>query len=335
LRERNGVMRVLVVTNMFLSGNGNWVAEQVRSLRAEGLQVDVLFFDTKRTRLFYGTSLPRVIRAVGSGKYDIIHTHHTYTMFQVEMARRFARDRVPVVLTNHEAEILDREGRARTWHPTSRLRHSLGVKRLAARKADFVIFVARQLASVLGFDGRHEIIPCGVDLEKFRPLDRRECRRNLGIPDDAMVIFFPANPSNGRKRFTLAREAFAIVRSEVPHALMLTGGGIAADEMPYYYNAADVVLQTSFSEASPTVVKEALGCEVPVVSTDAGDTREVIHNVPNCALSTESPFEIAKSLLAARGRHAEGAREHLIARELDLPRVARRIIRIYEQVVLH
>jgi len=43
-------MRVLVVTNKYLSGNGNWVAEQVGSLRAAGLGVDVIF-DTKQTRL--------------------------------------------------------------------------------------------------------------------------------------------------------------------------------------------------------------------------------------------------------------------------------------------
>ncbi|MGH8058369.1 MAG: glycosyltransferase family 4 protein, partial [Candidatus Entotheonellia bacterium] len=257
-------MRVLIVTNMFLSGNGNWVAEQARSLRAQGLEVDVVFFDTKRSRFHYGTSLPRIIRSLGSGKYDIVHTHHTYTMMQVEGARRLLRTRIPVVLTNHEAEILDVEGRIRTWHPTSYLRHSMRVKKLAASRADFVIFVSRQLADALAFRGRHDIIPCGVDLEKFRPMDRGECKRRLGVPEGAMVIFFPANPANARKRFSLAQKAHAIVRSQIPQALMLTGGGISADEMPYYYNVADVVLQTSLCEASPTIVKEALACEVPV-----------------------------------------------------------------------
>ena len=326
-------MRVLVVTNMFLSGNGNWVAEQVRSLQAEGLEVDVIFFDTKRTRLFYGMTLPRIINAIRSGKYDLVHTHHTYTMLLLEVARKLARTRVPVVLTNHEAEILDRDGRTLTWHPTSHLRHSLGVKKFAASRADFVIFVAHQLASALAFNGRHDIIPCGVDLEKFRPMDHGECRRRLGVPEEAMVIFFPASPRNARKRFSLAEQAYAIVRSEIPQALMLTGGGISADEMPYYYNAADVVLQTSFCEASPTIVKEALACEVSVISTDAGDTREVLDGLAHCAICPEDAESIAAQILALSGCRPVGSRELLRRKQLALEQVAQRIASVYQQTL--
>jgi len=325
-------MRILVVTNMFLSGNGNWVAEQVRSLRDLGMRVDVVFFDPKRTRLNYAFGTPRIAQALGSGRYDVVHTHHTYTLFNVLVAKRLSGARTPVVLTNHEPEILDREGRTRSWHPSSHLRHWLGPKRYAARRADFVIFVARQLAEGLGFQGRYAIIPCGVDLDKFHPMDRRVCRRRLGIPGDAMVIFFPANPQVQRKRFPLAQEAVSLMRREIGDVVLLTGGGIDADDMPYYYNAADVVLQTSYCEASPTVVKEALGCETPVVSTDVGDTREIIDGVEWCAVCPEDPRQLASHLAAARERRARNARDKLLALELDLPQVARRIVAVYEQV---
>jgi len=325
-------MRILVVTNMFLSGNGNWVAEQVRSLRDLGVHVDVAFYDTKRTRLNYALSTPGIARALRSQRYDIVHTHHTYTLFNVLVAKSLSGVRTPVILTNHEPEILDRGGRTRSWHPSSHLRHWLGPKRYAARRADFVIFVARQLASVLGFDGRHTVIPCGVDLSKFRPMDRRRCRSRLGVPEDAMVVFFPANPSVQRKRFPLALEAVSLVRREIDKVVLLTGGGIAADDMPYYYNAADVVLQTSYCEASPTVVKEALACETPVVSTDAGDTRDVIEGVEWCAVCPEDSSQLARRLVAARGRQAGNARRRLLDLELDLAQVARRILAVYERV---
>jgi len=325
-------LRVLVVTNLYLSGNGNWVAEQVRSLRSEGVEVDVLFFDTRRTRLYYATKLAAISRAIGGVRYDVIHTHHTYTMLMVELVRMLSRRRVPVVLTSHEPEILDRQGRTRTWHPTSRLRHSLGLKRFAAKRADFVVFVARQLAQELGFEGRYAVIPCGVDLEKFRPLDRSLCRQRIGVPGNAMVVFFPADPRNMRKRFSLAREAFLALQERIGDAMIITGGGISADEMPHYYNAADVVLQTSFCEASPTVVKEALACEVPVVSTDAGDARDVMEGIPNCAVCGEDSNELAVRLLAARGRRATRARDRLLAMGLSLDEVARRIVEVYKQV---
>jgi glycosyltransferase involved in cell wall biosynthesis len=326
-------MRVLVVTSLYLSGNGNWVAEQVRSLRDLGAQVDVVFFDTKQTRWNYALSIPGIVRRIRSRRYDIVHTHHTYTLFDVLIARSLSGARIPVILTNHEGEILDRDGRTLSWHPSSHLRNWLGVKRYAAQRADFVIFVAQDLATALRFDGRHAVIPCGVDLGKYRPLDRYECRKHLGVPENTMVVFFPANPRNQRKRFALAQDALAHVRREVDGAFMLTGGGIAADEMPYYYNAADVVLQTSYYEASPTVVKEALGCEVPVVSTDVGDSRELIDGVEWCAICKEDPEELARYLLAAQGRRPQGARRRLLDRELDLAQVARRIMRVYEQVL--
>jgi glycosyltransferase involved in cell wall biosynthesis len=147
-----------------------------------------------------------------------------------------------------------------------------------------------------------------------------------------MVVFFPADPRNIRKRFSLAHEAFLALQRRVGDAIMLTGGGISADEMPYYYNAADVVLQTSFCEASPTVVKEALACEVPVVSTDAGDVRDVMEGVPNCVVCGEDPSELAVRLLAVRGRRATGARDRLLAMGLSLDQVAQRIVEVYKEV---
>ena len=326
-------MRVLVATSLYLSGHGNWVAEQVSSLREAGLNVDVIFFNTKRSRLQYVLSIPTIARALRSRPYDVIHTHHTYMLLGVLMARRLAGSDVPIILTNHEGELLDREARTRTWHPTSYLRHSMAVKRFAARRADFVIFVARRLAEVLHVERPYAVIPCGVDLRKFKPIDRQACRQELGLPLDTVVLFFPANPRRKGKRFELARAAYDIVRRRLPSAVLVTGGGIDADRMPVYYNAADVVLQTSYCEASPTVVKEALACEVPVVSTDAGDTRELLDGLAHCAVCPEDAEAIAAQILAHCAYRAEGGRERLRGKQLDLEQVAQRVTRVYERVL--
>jgi len=326
-------MRVLVVTSIFLSGHGNFVAEQVRSIRSAKIDVDVLFFDPRQNRANYASNLPRIIRAIGSRRYDIIHTHHTYTMILVDIAKRLTRSTTPTVLTHHEPETLDSEGRTRTWHPTSQLRHSKRLKRFAARRADFVIFVSRQLATTLAIDRPQDVIPCGVDLGKFRPLDRMESRRRLGLPADRQMFFFPPHPKNRRKRFELDRQAYELVRAELPDVLIVTGGDIHADTMPLYYNAADVMVQTSYCEASPTVVKEALACELPVVSTDVGDTREMIEGVPHCWVCPEEPRELAKRILEANGHRAQGARDHLLRKGLGLEQVAQRVTQVYEQVL--
>ena len=326
-------MKVLVVTSMYLSGRGSFVAEQVRSLRSAGVDVEVIFFDPKVTRLNYGLSVPRIARAVGSSQYDIIHTHHTYTMILIDLAKRLTGSTVPVVLTTHEPEILDGQGKTRTWHPSSRLRHSLRLKRFAARRADFVIFVSRQLADVLAIEGPQDVIPCGIDLGKFRPLDRAECRRQLRLPAGRPIIFFPGDPKRRAKRFELALQTYELVRRQRPEALIETGGGIQLDAMPLYYNAANVMLQTSFCEASPSAVKEALACEIPVVSTDVGDTRETVQGVPYCWICADDPQEIATRVLEANDHRAEGGRKRMFDGGLGLEPVTRRLIGVYERVL--
>jgi glycosyltransferase involved in cell wall biosynthesis len=115
---------------------------------------------------------------------------------------------------------------------------------------------------------------------------------------------------------------------------LTTGGGIDADAMPLHYNAADVVLQTSYSEASPTIVKEALACEIPVVSTDVGDTREVLTGVPYCRVCSESPHDLARAVLFAHGHRANGARQHLLSKGMSLGQVAQRLVAAYDQVLM-
>ncbi len=331
----NSGMRVLIVATTAKYPTQSaplWLAEQVRSLSDAGVDVDLLTVHTHKTRLNYGRIVPRVMQRLRSGRYDLLHTHHTYTFLLADLARVLARCRIPIVLTDHEGEIMDTEGRARTWHPSSYLRHSAFMKQRAARRADFVIFVAAQLSSVLSPKHGHAIIPCGVDLKKFTPVSRTRCRETLGIPSDEFVVFFSASPKTGFKRFALAEASFQIIRRHIPGAVLLTGGSIAHDAMPLYFNAADVVLQTSFHEASPTVVKEALACEVPLVSTDVGDTRTVVDGVPYCFVCHDDPGELATRALTCRARRAAGGRKRLLELGLSLEQVASRLIDVYRQV---
>jgi len=329
-------VHVLVVTSMYPSASSPWLGaflpDQVHGLQAAGVDVDLLVIDPRKTRLDYALKVAPLVRKLRSRHYDLVHTHHTYSLLAVGLARRLARLSVPIVLTNHEAEITDTEHQTRTWHPTSYLRHSLALKRFAAGRADFIILVSSRLAAVVPPGVGYEIIPCGVDLGKFKPLDRRACRERLGIPSDAKVVFFSGRAGAGYKRFSLAQATFDLVRRRAPGALLVTAGDIRYDDMPLYFNAADAVLQTSFCEASPAVVKEALACEVPVVSTDAGDTKEVVDGVPYCFVCRPDSSELADRVLDCIGQRAVGGRERLLAQRLGLDQVAARMIDVYRKL---
>src|SRR5262249_11487138 len=148
---------------------------------------------------------------------------------------------------------------------------------------------------------RYQVIPCGVDIARFAPADRLVSRERLGLPADGTVLFFPASPWARGKRFELVQAVYARLQGQLPSLTLVTGGGIPYEIMPVYYNAADVVLQSSYYEASPMIVKEALACEVPLVSTDSGDTREVIAGVPHCFVCRDDPAELAERVMACLG----------------------------------
>jgi teichuronic acid biosynthesis glycosyltransferase TuaC len=107
----------------------------------------------------------------------------------------------------------------------------------------------------------------------------------------------------------------------VPHA-----------EMPDYYRAADCLLLTSDQEGSPNVVKEALCCDLPVVSVEVGDVRRWVELVPGSVLVDRDPEAIAAGLdqVLGNGRTVDGTG---IRRELSAERTARRLIEIYREAL--
>src|SRR5262249_39427473 len=138
-----------------------------------------------------------------------------------------------------------------------------------------------------------EIIPCGVDLSLFSPRPKAEARRRLGLADDRKYILFPFDPNRAVKRFDIAREAVSRLAANGQDVDMLTVSKVHFREMPWYYSAADAMILCSDSEGSPTSVKEALACNLPVVSTDIGDVREIMKGISGVEITEQTPGSLA------------------------------------------
>ena len=102
----------------------------------------------------------------------------------------------------------------------------------------------------------------------------------------------------------------------------------------YYYNAADVLLLTSLSEGSPNIIKEAMACNCPIVSTDVGDVKENIYNTEGCFISSYDPSDIANKIQKASnyGKSRTNGRENIT--HLNNNIVAKQILNIYNEAVL-
>ncbi len=174
------------------------------------------------------------------------------------------------------------------------------ITRAALGRMDLVAAVSEELAALVrerrpGTDV--SVLPVGADLDRFRPLDRAECRARLGLDPHARIALLPADPARPEKRADRAREV-----AERAGAQLLTLGRVPPDEMPHWVNAADAVLVPSEREGFGLAVIEALACDVPVLATPVGVHAEALEGIAGTRCA---PFEAeawASALRAAPER---------------------------------
>lgn len=317
---------------------GIFVKEQVESLRKAGIDVDVFFINGRENRFNYLLAVPRLVRKLSSAHYDIVHSHHTYCIYPFWFAEKILGLKIPLILTLHEGEIL----KSRKFIPhnidfVSKLVYSKRIKKWAVKKVDSLITVNRVLTKVLNFSGRAMVLPPGVNPALFRPLNKFECRKRLNLSKDKKILFFPADIKSPERRtekgFNILQDTLPIIKKN--GMLLLTGGNIAHQDMPIYMNAADVVIQTSNFEASPMVIKEAMACNIPIVSTDVGDSKDVIGDTKGCFICEREPTDVALKIEMALkyGKRTNG-RTQIEKLGLGLHQIAEKIIKVYKKALM-
>ena len=241
-------MRVLIVTTMWPTAAepalGSFVRDQVDALRAEGVDVDVFAFPPGG----YARAARDLRRRHRAADHDLVHAH-----FGLSAWPALALRGLPHAVTLHGTDLR---------HPRSRR-----ITRAALPFCDLVAAVSDELAAeARDRRGRRDVkvLPCGVDLERFAPMDRAEARDRLGLPGDEPVVLFPADPHRPAKRFDHAREAAGDAR-------LIALGRVHPFEVPLYVNAANAVLVPSDHEGFGLAVLEALACDVPVLATPVGN----------------------------------------------------------------
>src|SRR6185295_9487775 len=115
--------------------------------------------------------------------------------------------------------------------------------------------------------------------------------------------------------------------------LVVLDGSAPPDEIPHYMNAADCLLVTSKTEGSPTVVQEAMACNLPVVSVVVGDVRDRLRGVDACAVVRSRDASDLGAALAEvlRAPRRSDGRAHAAA--LDVAAVAARLARFYAELL--
>ncbi len=309
-------MKVLLFTHMYPSRQhpayGVFVQQQVVSLQREGIDVDVLYVDVKRSKWLYPWSVVPLVKQVLAHRYDLVHAHYVFAGIVARSQFRY-----PVVLTHHGVEAF--------WGWQAPL------CRLMSRLVDRTIVVTEQIKASIGLAST-VVIPCGVDFELFKPRDQCWSREQLGLPAGKKLVLFVGRHTSRLKRFDIAQDAVDQLRASGMDVELVVSYKEPYERIPLYMNACDVLVLPSEYEGSPQVVKEAMACNLPVVSADVGDVPEVLKGVEGCYICRRDPASIAeKAKLILEQPSRTNGREKTWRYESSS--IAKRIIQVYRETL--
>jgi glycosyltransferase involved in cell wall biosynthesis len=320
-------LRVLLATSEWPSPEfpftSPYTVQQVEFLRRAGVTVDVFSFRGSRKPLNYLKAWRALRKRLDPRRYDLVHAQHGQAGLLPWPKR------IPVVVTFHGSDILgDRR-------PDGRL--TLGGRflqlmcRLEARAADGVIIVSNAMRDHLPGSVRPLLIPTGVDLDLLPEASPHEARRLLGLPADARLVLFVGNPETIEKRYGLAKAAIELLDARFG-AELVVGWERPHRDILMLMRACDVLVVSSSQEGSPTVVKEALACQLPIVSVPVGDIPERIQGIEGCFLcADDQPTTIAAGLERVLRRRQRLS--HDLTDELNERVLTERLIALYRSVL--
>jgi teichuronic acid biosynthesis glycosyltransferase TuaC len=312
------VVRALVVSNMQPNAEhperGRFVRDQVQALRQLpdlDLDIELYEFPPGAPALVQAA---RELRARYRGeRLDVVHAHFGLAAWPALKVKARAR-----ALTVHGTDVR---------HPRTRL-----ATRAALPLMGLVAAPSRELAEdIPGRRARKraQLLPCGVDMQRFHPIPRPEARAQLGLGLEGPYLLFPADPARAGKRFDRAQQLAA----ETDTAL-LTLGGVDPEQVPMWINAANAVIVPSKQEGFGLAALEALACDVPVLATPVGVHPEALQDLPGTLCA---PFDLPRWQQAlAPHIQAQDPRVHgrLRAERFSAERMAQRVAAAWRALVV-
>lgn len=302
---------------------GIFVDRQIASLRQAGVRISIFDIGTSHSPTHILSKWLELRREVNRIAPDLVHAQYGSVVGMVA-----ASAGKPTIISYCGSDLL--RGSSVSW---LRKWFSIFLSNVAALPADGLICKSEQLRQALWWKKNLAVvIPNGLDFDLFVPGPQGEAREKLGWNPESLIAIINAGDDAKRKGIELAQASMKIVRSCLPNAELIVLSNVDPARMPLFYQAADVALCCSIAEGSPNMVKEALACNLPVVSTPVGDVPDRLDGVfPSCIVSRD-PKELGDAIVnILRTRQRSNGRERVI--HLSLERVASQILALYQSVL--
>lgn len=307
-------MKVLVITNMIPTINspyfGIYVKEQFEYLK-KNYNIDIQLFVSKGNvfnKYFNPIFLHKRIKMF---KPDILHIHYGLTAIPLLILKPFLK-KINIVTTYHGSDI--------NGNNISKF-----ISKLICRISDVNIAVSQQIFNEIKDVSKKTLwIPCGVDDGFLNPTTNTP-RTN--------TLIFPGSPSRPVKNYTLFKQILIVLNNNYnikPEVILF--GSKSRDEVKTALNKSKCLVMTSLSEGSPQVIKEAIACNIPIVSTDVGDVSFLLKDLDNCYIC-KSDNEFAAKIALILKKEIINEYPINIKEPLTNFHVCQTIMKVYEELL--
>jgi len=305
-------MRILFV------GSGNktngepsiLIKNQAISLEKKGVQVEYYLIQGKGF-MGYLNNVPNLRKKIKDGNYDVLHAHYSLSGFILSLSSLFLNQSKKIVsLMGSDTQIF-------------------GIKRFIIQIFHYLFWDAtivktQKMKEELKLKTAH-VIPNGVHLNSFDTPQEKIKNK----------VLFAADPSRKSKNFPLAKAAIEHLKSlnykDVEFKIKFN---ISHQEMIKEIQSASCVLLTSLWEGSPNIIKEAMACNRPIVSSDVGDLHWLLQGVSGCFIVNSNAKDVSEGIISALQFSNQigqtNGRVKLIQLGLDSESIADKLIEIYK-----
>jgi glycosyltransferase involved in cell wall biosynthesis len=294
------VIRVLMVIPVMSYVKGKpkystFISREMEALQNAGIEVVAEFLNSRSNPITLRRFSVRLSKIIREKNIDLIHIQTgTAGLFLL-----FSSLSIPTVVTIGGSELLGYPG---TSLPM-RIRGKIAsyVSRAVCSRVNQVIVVSENLAKALPrrLNKSPLVIPRAVNTHFFKPMDKVEARQMLKWDQDKIYIAFSDPRLHMKvKNRPLANQVIRLVAEKTKENNELAViYQKTPDQVRLMLNAADALLVTSLHEGSPNIVKEAMACNLPVISVPCGDVKTRLHQVTNSEVVSYNVSDLSDALI--------------------------------------
>jgi len=316
-------MKVLHITNNYPTTKypifGIFVKEQIESLSNQIIENELFFINGRENgKVEYLKSIFRIRKILHNNHFEVIHCHHAFSALCLILSGYSRKNKT---IVSYQSDPVNELGTV--------------LYRFIENHVSVVILKTK---SILVNNQNVFYLPNGVNISLFKSIDKTASCKILNLdPSKKYILFVSSNFIRKEKRYDKFIDTLEIIKKkyQMEDVEELKLINTKRELVPYYYNAASLHLLTSDFEGSPNSVKEAMACNIPVVSTNVGNVSIMLDGIKGSYVARlNTPEELAElSHQILISNEVCKSRDALINKKLDMDSVAKQLVALYNKAL--